>query len=444
MPLYFKAPVRAMKQIVERAKVTDVFLSAERTWGTPSSTSVTKAPGAWNHIAVMPPIGLLHRLDPLLTSEQTVAAKHEEHGMLCRALAEFPLLDVEQAVTLLSTESLYRSERCLGVATWFRDLHVALASTKNKRLHENLIWLAVAKAPPGWCHVRSGMIGTLLEDIASGKPMADVARAFAAKMDPTKYLRPQAAPSAGNIAAAEKIVSALGIERSLARRFAKLEDVEKLWTPVPAASVKPVEGGVFAHLMPKGFNTPPDGVTAAVTMTWVKFAATMLPDATRIELLVPHGNAPFMAMVTAVDPEAPPILQWDSPEKRNPVSVYVYHYGSPALQWNLQPGSYVEVTAVALTPSMWNGNVPGNQNKNALFLLAGARDTAHKQGGGFFPETLRSELHAVRKTLERHVATAAIADRDEATACGITFAGQTFRVTTRSGMKVMVKIDRWD
>lgn len=53
------------------------------------------------------------------------------------------------------------------------------------------------------------MIGTLLDDIASGMSFDSVSRRFAEKMHPLQYQRPQAAPSAGNIAQAEKIVEKL-------------------------------------------------------------------------------------------------------------------------------------------------------------------------------------------------------------------------------------------
>src|SRR5207253_1562968 len=48
-----------------------------------------------------------------------------------------------------------------------------------------------------------------------------------------------------------------------------------------------------------------------------------------IELQVPGSSGHFMALITATRPEAPPILQWDSEERRNPVSWY-YHSGVDA------------------------------------------------------------------------------------------------------------------
>jgi hypothetical protein len=56
-------------------------------------------------------------------------------------------------------------------------------------------------------------------------------------------------------------------------------------------------------------------------MTWEKFARTMLPEALSIEAQVPAGPERFMALVTAANADAPPILQWDAEERRNPTEL---------------------------------------------------------------------------------------------------------------------------
>ncbi len=75
------------------------------------------------------------------------------------------------------------------------------------------------------------MIGTLLEDLTAGLPFAQIKAKFDAKMDALNYQRPAAAPAAGNIARAEKIIAKLKTEGSLDRRFARLDEIQKLWVP---------------------------------------------------------------------------------------------------------------------------------------------------------------------------------------------------------------------
>jgi hypothetical protein len=221
-------------------------------------------------------------------------------------LNEFPLPVVEQAVNILQAEALYRSEKCLGVAQWLKDLHENRNATRNNAIKANITWLAVATAPAGFCHPRSSMIGTLLEDIAAGLPFEMIRRRFAMKMDPLAYQRPQAPPSAGNIAQAEKVVARLKAAGSLKRRFATLSDVQAIWTPEPVREKAPDSGGgVFAHLKPGSPATTPVIEVPPQTMTWVKFRDTVIPDAVprhhqergclqlsvgSLGLIVTHGN----------------------------------------------------------------------------------------------------------------------------------------------------------
>lgn len=317
----FFAPARdALYSVVARAKVTGVFLCSEPTWGLPKNRSV-KPPFEWHHMAATSPA--VYR-DRLKTAEQAMAEKREEYAMLCRSFGDFTPEHVAKALALLTSGTFYRSEKCIGVAKWLHDLHVVRAATKNAKLREALTWRAVASAPTGYCHVRSGMIGTLLEDIAADLPVADIQRKFAEKMAPSQYQRAQSAPSAGNIAQAEKVIAELNAAGSLGRRYARIEDIPSfVWRPqIQKGASEPA--GVFASVMPKGkANAAPTPLDIpAQTMTWDKFRRTVLPNATAIEMMTPASPDRFMALVTAANPEAPPVLQWDREDKRNPMSWY--------------------------------------------------------------------------------------------------------------------------
>lgn len=452
-PMFFRDAVCAMRLVVNRACVDGVFLCEETIWGTPSNHS-SKVPGIWYHMAVTPGAELVFKPSAIQTTAQVIAEKVQDFGTLSRGLAEFPVGIVQQAQALLTSGNLYRSEKCVGVAKWLFDLHEARGKAKATGAHDNLTWLAVASAPAGFCHVRSGMIGTLLEDIEAGLAFADIKAKFDSKMNPLVYQRPQAAPTAGNIAQAEAIVEKLGIRRSLERRFARIEEVQALWKPTPTKGTPPAEGSVFGHLKPKGKAPTPQIDQPTVTMTWDKFRRTILPGAETIEFYVPEKREAYVALVTAVDLEAPPILQWDREGKRNPVSLYVYVGGSQGSEWNLTEGAFVAVTAIALKPSMWDDeNGFAHQGKTVLFLLSGAKDLKYVNGFGagscLFPEFLKSELHGIRATIEAHSKTAGLAGAKEATACGISLsAGNTswdhvFRATSK-GVKTSYKLDRWD
>ena len=435
-PEHFRPAVAAMAQVVRRAKVTGVFVSSDKTWGTPQT-------GTWHHLAVRPPTGMLVRRS-LQTAGQVMAEKREDFGTVSRALTEFTLAHLDMALTLLRTDALYRSEKVLGQAEWLRALHVARAGARGAG-KANVVWRAVATAPAGFCHPRSSMIGTLLEDIAAGRGYDDVARAFAAKMHPLAYQRPQAAPAAGAIAAAEKVFQQLGAAGALARRFARVDEVQAVWRPAPKRAERSEGGGVFGHLQPKGSTPAPAMRVPAQTMTWSKFEATVLPAAERLEILAP-ARGHYAALVTAVDPDAPPILQWDREDARNPVSWYVWTNGSPASQWGLRGGQFHDVSAVTLKPSMWGGGFE-HQGNGVLFLIADARETRNA-GAALFPEILKAEFHGVRSVIEAYSRGATIEGIGEPHAAGLMLsAGSSWDATVRvwsAGRALDYRLDRWD
>lgn len=438
VPSVYEASVRLLARAVRRAEVDGVFLTKEHTWGTPIT-------GEWTHFAVLPIKKELYT-GIVLTPGQAMAEKREDHNTLARALADFSVETLKAAVNLLQTDSLYRSEKVLGVAKWLLERREERQVARGKQ-RDNLLWKAVATAPAGFCHPRSSMIGTLLDDIESGMSFDSVSRRFAQKMHPLQYQRPQAAPSAGNITRAEKLVEQLGVKESLRRRFARLEDLETIWTPTSEAHV-PTAGGVFGHLKTKQDSNSDWKIVSkqpTTIMTWARFQRTVLPEARRIEFLVPLGRANYAAFITAVEPDAPLLFQWN-----NPVSSYVYHNGSMAENWNLVSNQYREVTAIALQPFMWSNQPTRNHTPGVLFALKAAYDREHKGSGlGLFPETLRSEFHPIRSTIEAYSKAGVIEEDDRASACGIIFSGNNdktrpqFRVTTAFGQASYV-LDRWE
>lgn len=430
VPPFFFASLKAMCDLVDAAKVTGVFLSSETTWGAPSTPDKKRAGVTWTHFS-----GRNAKIysDRLLTADQRMAEKLEDYKMLKRALADYGAPVAEQAVRVLKSDALTRSEKALGIAEWFAGLHGQ---------NGNQLWLAVATAPPGYCHVRSTMISTLLDDIVAGLPFETISRRWAEKMHPLAYQRPTAAPKEGAIEAAEKLVAKLGVAKSLERRFAKLEDIQvKLWEPKPAAPAKAKADGVFGHLRGQS-DAVKDVALPPTTMTWEKFAKTVLPTARHIEVKVPSVGM-FYGLVTAADPEAPPIIQWDRPEKRNPVSWYTYSGGSSASQWGLVASTWTKVPAVFVLPAHWSEPEKAKHHaEGAVFALEGANDSK-RDSLALFNEILKSEFHGIRSVIEAHSKKGAI--QGDGTANGL-----VIRKDGSGGFHIRVDgsaiyiLDRWD
>ena len=443
VPPFFADAVKKIRRKVSTATVTGVFITSGRVLGTPMT-------GRWKHMAVKIPESMVYR-NRLKNTFQEAADKLEDYRLLAAAIGNYRIETVETAVSLLRTESLYRSEKVLGVAEWFLEVLRLLKGeqgTRNKSAR-NIIWYKAATAPTGFCHISSGMIGTLLDDIEAGYDYDVVSRKFAEKMNPLQYQRPKAAPTAGNVARAEKIVEKLGIANSLKWRYARLDEIRVIWKPKQDGKAKAASAGVFAGVATKDQKqTAPNRMYGpAIPITWEKFQRTVLGSARKIEFDVPSGLENYTAILTAENQEAPPIILWDTEESRNPFSWYVYSGGSTPSRWNLVPG-YVEVTGVTLQPNLWQ---PGYEHSGAsvIFLLKGAKDGGHLTSGiALFPEVLKRDLREVRATIEAYSRSEKLGGADEASACGIRLQKGSswkarFRVTTDIGTTIY-RLERWD
>jgi hypothetical protein len=435
-PPKYAMAVASMVSAIDRAPIKGVFVSATADLG-------LRQAGEWNHYTLkLPPASVLNH--PFKSAAQVTAEKLEDFRMLQRYLATYSEQTIAQALTLLDADALYRSEACLGRAQWHYALKQQLARVKSDRIKQHLIWLAVATAPPGFCHIGSSMLGTLLDDIQSGLDFDTVSRRFADKMRPDRYLRPTAAPTLGNIERAERIIEQLGITDSLRRRYARIEELDLLWSPTVAAPA-PSAAGIFGHLRDLtkdrsigASDTPP------ITMTFAKFVRKVLPDALAIDYWLTDTKQSFAGILTAAVADAPLIFQWD-----NPFSWYVWIGGSTPKTWNLPSNGWQRVTGITYQPSMW-GKPLDHKGQSAIFILEGARETNESRGLGLFPEFLGAHLHEVRSTIEAHSRQGQSEDPDKGTANGILIGSGTgfgtqyrFRVRTAIGTSVY-QIDRWD
>jgi hypothetical protein len=435
-PDFAQHAVSTLRCAVEAAKITGVFRTTRTTWGTPVSHSVKGAsmsqPTTWSHLAVVPMLSRLyesrHKKD---TAGARMAADRENYRLLSESLHHYRSV-IAVASAIVSTGTLHRTEKVQQVATWLQMLATGVQ-------HKNLVWLASATAPPGFSHLNSTVFGSLLNDLVAGTSPEDAARKFNAKMNPVVYQRPQAAPTAGNIARAEELVKEMGLEPALHRRFLRFEELRGfIWRPTEGA---PSAGSVFGHLLPRG-NT--SQTLDCGVMTWVRFREKVLPTVTEMRLVIPGGRAAFGALLTAVDPTAPPILQWDTPLHRNPVSWYMWVHGSPASQWGLRPGTPVAVNAIVQSPAHWD-QVYDQHAEHAMLVLDGARETQFA-GLALFPETLKAELREVCSTIEAYSKRGTLEGAATGSACGIIMTPGKIGIrltVTRGVLEETYTIDRW-
>lgn len=418
-PVGYACAFASMRISAEKAPISKLFLSSDKMLGTPIT-------GEWTHFAALNPS--VHAKS-FMTAGQAAAEKKEDYRNVSRALGEFKLGTLEQVVELLQSDSLYRSEKVLGQAEWLFNLKALTACEKHQQRRKNIVWKAIADAPSGFCHPRSSMIGTLLDDLQNGLSFDRAAERFKAKMHPLQYQRPSAEPTTGAILAGEKRVEELGARPSLERKYATLSDIETIWTPKELEETK--EGGVFDHLKKDAVNTI---AAVAGRITWTKFSKDVLPKAKKIEVWIDRGRSQYRTFLTALDPEAPIIFQWD-----NTVSWYHWHHGSLSDNYGLTLG-WVDVDAICLPPYMWGGNNLTHYGNEVSFIIHGARESKN-EGNAIFPETLKSEFHSIRSVIEAHSKRTRIHDIDGPHVVGL---GLGSKIRVHTSVVTEYVVDRWD
>lgn len=406
----FGGAVVTLNATVRRAKVTGVFLTGKTELG--HAATISAGGAEWQHFYAPVAKPFAHSLR---TAGQEMARIAEDYRVLQRSLADFNRGHAEQAVRLLESGQLSRAEKALEAARWFLQLHQAREAAHDGKRQHHVVWLATATAPEGFAHVRGNVLGTLLEDIAAGMAFEVIAARWALRLKADNYQRPKAAPTEGAIGQAEKLVDKLELGPSLQRRYATLEDVLAICTPEWLPHVTLTEdgpkGGHFSHLRKGRLEAVPQVDLPPMTMTYERFRNEVLTTALTVEAELPRVGA-YYGLLTAVDPAAKPILQWDglasqnpldlgAPLPRNPVSWYFYVNGSQPARWGLT-GQWAKVTAVFRGPHEWQQpQLFRHQGQKVFFALHGARDSK-PSSLCLFPEILRGELREVRKVIEAH------------------------------------------
>lgn len=400
---------RTLNRAIRDGRATNIFWDTTKLWGTAQA-------GGWSHFHVVTP-GVRLWENRLLTAKQAMAARIDLLPSVRQAMLDYPKHLIEAAVRILEADAVSRAEKVIGPAEFLLDLHERVPKLRGRE-REHILLRAVCTAPEGFLHPRASMISTLLDDLKAGMAFDDAKRRWEDKMHPLRYQRPQAAPKAGAIKQAEEVFAKLGLERSLPRRFARLDEIDALWRPAPPVKV-PEGASLFDHLKAKGKPGPIADLPER-KMTWVKFRDEVLPKITEMKVRVP-ASGPYTSFLTAVHADAPPIIQWDSEEVRNPVSWYFHFMGTAASQYSLRGNNWYNVTALTLRPDRWYGRKAPFQFADGLFVLIdGAKDT-RVRGSCLFPEILRSELHGVRSVIEAHSKQDKVADIDGPVAAGLGF-----------------------
>lgn len=257
----------------------------------------------WNHFSAT--IVKPFKVTDGSIAQQLGEAKQRKE-LFQRALSELTPSAVDTALDLC--DSIYKGTEFKALVDAFRKAQDQFDLAPNPEL-----WL--------WSHhkhrvatIRNTAIGTLLIDLSDNVDIEVAVSKFEKVVAPQNYKRTSAVVTPAMIKAATKTISDLGIEPSLTRRYAHIEDISVnnvLWADKSTAQVMKHS---LESLLLKDTTTKAKPQANATELSLAQFIQDILPTAESIELLVENKHsANLVSLITESTPNSPNLFKWNNP-----------------------------------------------------------------------------------------------------------------------------------
>lgn len=304
---YYQVVVDALNEKITSLPIADVFYSKLSKLGTDSNKElINNSVQTWHHFYYELPDYYVDKSSNSIESLQGNIRQTKQ--VIQRSVEELDLHAVNTVLELIADKSLYRGEEHLPILTQFKELLNAYKLSDNKDI---FLW-ETAVIMGRLAAIRNTAIGTLLIDLSSGTDLETAIRKYEKVVAPANYKRPKAIFTKQMVADAQKTVKQMGLENSLGRRYARLEDISVqnvLWV---SGESKKVMQNPFDDLM-EDVKVSPTSFEYADEMNIEDFIKDVLPTATSMEVMIEnkHRNN-FMSLIAPKDPTAPSLFKWEN------------------------------------------------------------------------------------------------------------------------------------
>lgn len=312
---------------------------------------------------------------------------------------------IQQAVA--EPDGFYLRENHLALLRRLQVMSESYNSTKNNWTREKLVLGNVDLVNS----VVNSSVDQLLMKASGGRPsdIADAVKIYNQITDGARYQRAEKEASDRQLKLFGQWLDERGMMGSIKRRVARLDELDLYWTTeydVSVAEPETTEDKTRAFF--GGAKPDTDEVTKSIrfissagptiTITEREFIEHLLPKARRIVFINTSGastwTAPFAT--TTDDPNAPPILQWDTPTNRNPID-FIYNK-----LYSISVPDRIEVSGVWVDPS--HRQTDGVNADSAYLFAFRHYDTRlcnqYKVSNGLWAESVKPELYQFRRAIE--------------------------------------------
>lgn len=251
---------------------------------------------------------------PSNNANELMGKSRNSFNVLKRGLQELTVSALESISDLIDTNSLYRGEQYeLRVAEFLKLKLEYDAVPSNKK--DNFVWRNIRRHE-SVVLFRNSAIGNLAINLSEGMELEPAVTSFEKIVAPDNYKRSKSVVTKSMIMDAQAKVQSLGIEDSLERRHANLDDItinNVLWADKnTTAKLEKTALDDMMEVAPTNKKSPKDKKKGE-EIALLDFISDVLPKAEsiKLELENKHTNN-FVTLVAPKHPEAPNLMKWDN------------------------------------------------------------------------------------------------------------------------------------
>lgn len=303
VPQPYAAVAEAMAAWLKQQTIVSKWVRKESQFGA-EKTRQAREDGTyktWTHFHGV--VEKRHRSD---TPDAVRGTFNTSRDVLARSLDLLTDSALDDVLDLIKDGALYRGQEFKKAVEEFKTFKTkyGIAASKDVMLNAWATNLGIA-------HFKNSVIGTLVEDISTGKPLEDAVKMFESKVAPSNYKRTSQLVTPKMIEQAMQTIKAEGLEPAMQRRGLRMEDLQVtnlLWAGQAAELPKsPLEAMLFASA-----KTSYKASKGGDTMSLTTFLTEILPRSSKLELVLKnHQTGNLMALTTGA--EDPKLFKWDNP-----------------------------------------------------------------------------------------------------------------------------------
>ena len=305
---HFQVVADALSKKIKARRISNIYLNGEVNVGTDKNHEDMGEEGikTWEHFHYKLPNKFVNKTDIGTVKGHALANKE----VLQRSLNEISSDSIDIVLDLISQNSLYRGDEHKAIVLKLKEIAKVYSKVCDSHKQMFLWEKSVELKESG--RIKNTVIGTLLADISEGTDLEVAVKKYESKVAPENYKRPTALITQGMIKKAQKTIDELGLEDSLARRYAVTEDIT-INNVLFADRAAKKSMGVLDVLEGSVKDSAPN-LDKVQEVTVDKFVEDILPNVDSMEVMVDNNQVNnFVSLIAPIHSTAKPLFKWANP-----------------------------------------------------------------------------------------------------------------------------------